>query len=114
MHLVGYLYEDYHDARSLEHKVRRSMLRTSSVYNFGASATKQMRTAHFWTIKQRRGLRRATSRVISLASSHSSLRNSPEERSSHPQRSSLFLDYPADGGMPLRNVGPKVPMQRMS
>jgi hypothetical protein len=22
MHLVGYLYEDYHDARSLEHKVR--------------------------------------------------------------------------------------------
>ena len=21
MHLVGYLYEDYHDARSLEHKV---------------------------------------------------------------------------------------------
>jgi hypothetical protein len=23
MHLVGYLYEDYHDARSLEHKVRQ-------------------------------------------------------------------------------------------
>ena len=23
MHLVGYLYEDYHDARSLEHKVRK-------------------------------------------------------------------------------------------
>jgi hypothetical protein len=22
MHLVGYLYEDYHDARLLEHKVR--------------------------------------------------------------------------------------------
>jgi hypothetical protein len=22
MHLVGYLYEDYHDARSLEHKVK--------------------------------------------------------------------------------------------
>jgi hypothetical protein len=22
MHLVGYLYEDYHDARSLEHKDR--------------------------------------------------------------------------------------------
>jgi hypothetical protein len=22
MHLVGYLYEDYHDARSHEHKVR--------------------------------------------------------------------------------------------
>jgi hypothetical protein len=22
MHLVGYLYEDYHDARSLEHKIR--------------------------------------------------------------------------------------------
>jgi hypothetical protein len=22
MHLVGYLYEDYNDARSLEHKVR--------------------------------------------------------------------------------------------
>jgi hypothetical protein len=21
MHLIGYLYEDYHDARSLEHKV---------------------------------------------------------------------------------------------
>ena len=21
MHLVGYLYEDYHDARSLEHKI---------------------------------------------------------------------------------------------
>ena len=27
MHLVGYLYEDYHDARSLEHKVR-------SIYQF--------------------------------------------------------------------------------
>ena len=24
MHLVGYLYEDYHDARSLEHKVKNS------------------------------------------------------------------------------------------
>jgi hypothetical protein len=24
MHLVGYLYEDYHDARSLEHKVEIS------------------------------------------------------------------------------------------
>jgi hypothetical protein len=24
MHLVGYLYEDYHDARSLEHKVTAS------------------------------------------------------------------------------------------
>jgi hypothetical protein len=23
MRLVGYLYEDYHDARSLEHKVRQ-------------------------------------------------------------------------------------------
>jgi hypothetical protein len=23
MHLVGYLYEDYHDARSLEHKERK-------------------------------------------------------------------------------------------
>jgi hypothetical protein len=23
MHLVGYLYEDYHDARSLEHKVKK-------------------------------------------------------------------------------------------
>jgi hypothetical protein len=23
MHLVGYLYEDYHDARSLEHKGRK-------------------------------------------------------------------------------------------
>jgi hypothetical protein len=23
MHLVGYLYEDYHDARSLEHKIGR-------------------------------------------------------------------------------------------
>ena len=22
MHLVGYLYEDYHDARSLEHKIQ--------------------------------------------------------------------------------------------
>jgi hypothetical protein len=29
MHLVGYLYEDYHDARSLEHKVQRSTLVTS-------------------------------------------------------------------------------------
>jgi hypothetical protein len=27
MHLVGYLYEDYHDARSLEHKVKhRTMM----------------------------------------------------------------------------------------
>jgi hypothetical protein len=25
MHLVGYLYEDYHDARSLEHKVRTNL-----------------------------------------------------------------------------------------
>jgi hypothetical protein len=25
MHLVGYLYEDYHDARSLEHKVLHSL-----------------------------------------------------------------------------------------
>jgi hypothetical protein len=23
MHLVGYLYEDYHDARSLEHKITK-------------------------------------------------------------------------------------------
>jgi hypothetical protein len=29
MHLVGYLYEDYHDARSLEHKV--SVLRRENV-----------------------------------------------------------------------------------
>ena len=27
MHLVGYLYEDYHDARSLEHKVQTTYLR---------------------------------------------------------------------------------------
>jgi ferredoxin-like protein FixX len=26
MHLVGYLYEDYHDARSLEHKVCNALL----------------------------------------------------------------------------------------
>jgi hypothetical protein len=26
MHLVGYLYEDYHDARSLEHKVSSELL----------------------------------------------------------------------------------------
>ena len=26
MHLVGYLYEEYHDARSLEHKIRRTQL----------------------------------------------------------------------------------------
>ena len=26
MHLVGYLYEDYHDARSLEHKVSLGFL----------------------------------------------------------------------------------------
>jgi hypothetical protein len=25
MHLVGYLYEDFHDARSLEHKVKYSL-----------------------------------------------------------------------------------------
>jgi hypothetical protein len=25
MHLVGYLYEDYHDARSLEHKVPKNV-----------------------------------------------------------------------------------------
>jgi hypothetical protein len=25
MHLVGYLYEDYHDARSLEHKVLKNV-----------------------------------------------------------------------------------------
>jgi hypothetical protein len=25
MHLVGYLYEDYHDAWSLEHKVRKTI-----------------------------------------------------------------------------------------
>ena len=28
MHLVGYLYEDYHDARSLEHK--KKLLKVSS------------------------------------------------------------------------------------
>jgi hypothetical protein len=26
MHLVGYLYEDYHDARSLEHKIHRNFV----------------------------------------------------------------------------------------
>ena len=30
MHLVGYLYEDYHDARPLEHKTGRS----SCAFNF--------------------------------------------------------------------------------
>jgi len=90
--------------------VRMSLLRTSSVYNFRASAAKQMRTTVFWNIKQRRELMRAICRVIAREGSHSSLRYSPEERSSHPQRSSLFLDYPADGSMPLRNVGPNIPM----
>jgi hypothetical protein len=28
MHLVGYLYEDYHDARPLEHKKRTSSFLT--------------------------------------------------------------------------------------
>jgi hypothetical protein len=26
MHLIGYLYEDYHDARSLEHKVLEKLI----------------------------------------------------------------------------------------
>ena len=30
MHLVGYLYEDYHDARSLEHKANPVVLVNSS------------------------------------------------------------------------------------
>jgi hypothetical protein len=25
MHIIGYLYEDYHDARPLEHKARQKM-----------------------------------------------------------------------------------------
>ena len=29
MHLVGYLYEDYHDARSLEHKDDNRLKRNS-------------------------------------------------------------------------------------
>jgi hypothetical protein len=28
MHLVGYLYEDYHDARSLEHKAENILKNT--------------------------------------------------------------------------------------
>jgi hypothetical protein len=28
MHLIGYLYEDYHDARSLEHKSTIKFLQT--------------------------------------------------------------------------------------
>ena len=31
MHLVGYLYEDYHDARSLEHKVYNTSFKVSSL-----------------------------------------------------------------------------------
>ena len=65
-------------------------------------------------VKQRRGLRWAICRVIASESNHSSLRNSPEERSSHPQRSSLLLVYSTDGSVPLLNVGPNIPMKRMS
>jgi hypothetical protein len=31
MHLVGYLYEDYHDARSLEQKVRQCQTDKSNI-----------------------------------------------------------------------------------
>jgi hypothetical protein len=31
MHLVGYLYEDYHDARSLEHKVDKRVFYLSGL-----------------------------------------------------------------------------------
>ena len=35
MHIVGYLYEDYHDARSLEHKVthKPNLLPTKQYYS---------------------------------------------------------------------------------
>jgi hypothetical protein len=36
MHLVGYLYEDYHDARSLEHKVDLLCLPVLSARNNSA------------------------------------------------------------------------------
>jgi hypothetical protein len=34
MHLVGYLYEDYHDARSLEHKVTKFLIHTINLQHF--------------------------------------------------------------------------------
>ena len=38
MHLVGYLYEDYHDARSLEHKVPPAICALSPIFS-GAAAS---------------------------------------------------------------------------
>jgi hypothetical protein len=33
MHLVGYLYEDCHDAQSLEHKVQTLCLKQSDIFH---------------------------------------------------------------------------------
>jgi hypothetical protein len=38
MHLVGYLYEDYHDARSLEHKVGKYGIATRAIDHSKAHA----------------------------------------------------------------------------
>jgi hypothetical protein len=32
MHLIGYLYEDYHDARSLEHKIPCGVFNFNNMY----------------------------------------------------------------------------------
>jgi hypothetical protein len=72
MHLVGYLYEDCHDARSLEHEVCRQLfsygkapITISSSYSRETNRnpqdirlirlllTKIFRTSPFWTITQR-------------------------------------------------------------
>jgi hypothetical protein len=34
MHLVGYLYEDYHDARSLEHKEVQICKQRTLLHNY--------------------------------------------------------------------------------
>jgi hypothetical protein len=46
MHLVGYLYEDYHDARSLEHKIGQNYVSLFfSLPNFGS----KMAVRRLWT-----------------------------------------------------------------
>ena len=47
MHLVGYLYEDYHDARSLEHEVRKSDQSCSQREQRGSGNTSRTKTVQF-------------------------------------------------------------------
>ena len=47
MCLVGYLYEDYHDARSLEHEVRRCTF-VEQCWNDGGNGKRRLQNKHYW------------------------------------------------------------------